>query len=386
VRRRPPRGDRCRLLAAGLVCTAQAVFAAPGVPDGASLLVRPRDARGEVFSSVHYYAGSDWTAINRIDGDWRERFAPRDGRNVAVRFLHAEVGVARGPWRVSYLRRQEAVLETNRDTLELYYLEQNNLPVPVGRPYALRLYGNAFEAEGLKVARSFELGHGETFVLRTAVGASLLRGARARFGAVDGTAVATAPDTFAFNAAWTEYGTKKRFPFITPGSPEGAGYAFDTEVDYAWGRGNRLTLTVTDLWSKIAWRDLPATEARANSNAAARDPQGFIIYHPVVSGRNARQSRDQRLDAKTTLLYTRTLGAWTAGAGALAVRGNVMPRLGLDYRLGTSWRAAIERDFRFGATGVGLQYKWLSIAVRSERWDLDRSKAVGLTLHFALPL
>lgn len=353
--------------------------------DTPALSERLEHGKRAIFTSLCYFAGNDWTAMNDISGNWTERFSPRSGRNLALRFVRAEVGVAQGSWRISYLRRQEAVVEASRDTVDLLYLEKNNLPIPIGRRFALEFDGNAFEAEGLKIEKAFELHRSGSSVLRAGVGASVLRASRSRSGAVQGEVTATAPNTFAFNANWIDRNTKKTFPFITPGSPEGSGYAIDAAVIFEWAEKNRLSLSVADLDGRIAWRNVPTTEARATLNTATRDAQGFIVYQPAVAGQNSRKDFSQRLDPKTTVRYSRAFGPLSVGAGALVIRSIAIPWVSLDYRLDDAWRFAVEHDFRFGSVGVGLRYKYLSISVSSERSDLDNTKAYGIAAQLVVP-
>lgn len=344
-----------------------------------------RHAGLKVFSSLRYFSGNDWTALDDIEGTWSRRYEPRGGRNLAVDLLRAEAGVAYDAWRVGYVRRREIVIVTSRDTLDLLRLEQNNLPIPVGRRFALDLDAESLEAEGIRVQKAFELYRGERAGLWTSLGAAWLRGSRTRSGTVQGGATATAPNTFSFDAAWTDRNTKKSFPFITPGSPEGSGYAVDLALELQWADRNRLVLSIEDIASRIEWRGVPTTEARATSSTALRDAQGFIVYQPAVAGQNSRKDYIQHLDVKTTIDYSREFGPVTVGAGAFIVRQIAMPRASLEYRIGGAWRVSAERDFRFGGVGFGLRYKSLSIAASSERTDLSSAKSYGLVARLAVP-
>lgn len=361
-----------------------AAFASTGMCNDAAPSDRFGHDKTAIFASLCYFTGNDWTAINGISGNWAERFAPRSGRNLAVRFLRAETSVAYDSWRISYLYRQEAVVVASRDAIDLLYLEKNNLPIPAGRRFTLDFNGNAFEGEGLKIEKAFELHRGESSVLRAGVGASLLRGSRSRSGDVLGEVAATGPNTFSFDANWIDRNTKKTFLFITPGSPEGSGYAIDAAVEFEWADRNRLSLSVADFNSRIFWRDVPTTEARAISNNTTRDAQGFIVYQPAVVGQNGRKDYTQHLDPKTTIQYSRAFGPFSIGAGALVVRSIAIPRVSLDYRLDDAWRFAVEHDFRFGSVGVALRYKYLSVAVSSERLDPDSAKSLGLAAQLVV--
>ncbi|MBI3041681.1 MAG: hypothetical protein HYY78_02515 [Betaproteobacteria bacterium] len=346
---------------------------------------RARHAGTRVFSTVRYFTANDWTAREDIEGNWSGHYAPRGGRNLGVEFLRAGVGVAHDAWRVGYFQRRDVVIDTNRDTLDLLYLERNDLPIPVGRRFALQLEADSLEAEGVRIDRAFELHRSGRSGLWASLGLSLLRGSRARSGGLAGGITASAANTFSFDAAWIDRNTRKTFPFITPGSPEGSGYALDAALEFVWAEHNRVLLSVEDLLSRIAWRDVPATEARASSNTAARDAQGFVVYLPAVSGRNRRLDYTQRLDRKSTVHYSREFGPLSVGAGALVVRSIAIPRLSLDYRLGGAWRVSAEYDFRFGSVGAGLRYKWLSLAVLSDSTDLGGAKAYGLAAQLAVP-
>lgn len=346
-----------------------------------------RDGRPatEVFSSVRYFSASDWTSVGDIGGDWSARFSPRSGRNVAVEFLHAEIGVARGSWRLSYLRRHEVIVRASRDAVELFYLEKNNLPIPAGRRYALSLEANALDADALRIQKTFELRRGETSTLRALLGGSLIRGKRTRTATMQGEVTRTGSNVFSLDANWSDSYTKKTYPFLTPGSPEGSGYAVEAAVEFRWAEKNRLTLCVEDLGARIAWRDVPSTDARATSNTAARDARGFLVYQPAIVGQNQRKAYTQRLDTKTTFQYSRTLDAFSIDAGVRIVGGIVMPRVAIGYRLDDAWRLTLERDLRFGSVGLGLQYKHLSVAASIEGRDPDKAMARGLAAQLVVP-
>ena len=374
------------ILIIGIHACPPAAFAWISVMDDApALSERVGHGRTEVFSSLRGFAGNDWTAVSGITGNWSGRYSPRSGRNLAIGFVQGEVGVGHGAWRISYVNRQEAIVDASRDTLDLIYLEKNNLPIAVGRRFDLHLDAEVFKAEGLKVDRAFELYRGEFSALRASVGAAFLKGSYTRSSDLKGIVTATGANQFSFDVAWNDIYSEKTFRFIKAGSPDGTGYAVDAAVEFEWDHFNRLSLSVADLYARIAWRDVPATMERANSATATRDAQGFIVYQPAIVGQNSRTDYIQHLDPKTTFQYSRALGPVSIGAGALVVRGIVIPRISIEFRPDAAWRFGIDHDFRFGSVGLALKYKLLSVAVSSELRGLDNSRSLGVAAQLLMP-
>ena len=344
-----------------------------------------RPANG-VYASLSYFTGNDWTSIRDFSGNWSRRYTPREGRNLAVAFLRAETGAAYGSWRIGYVHRREAIIDASRDTVDLLYLQNNNLPIAAGRRFDLELDAQLIEADGIKVDKGFEFRLADASSLRLNVAVSALRGSRTRSAAVRGSLAATVPGTYAFDVNWNDVYSDKTYPFITPGSAAGSGHSIDAALEYEWGRGNRLSLSVLDLDSRIAWRDVPSTDARAISATATRDAQGFVVYLPAVAGQNGRKEYIQHLDPKTTLRYSRTAGAFSVAAGAFVVRGIAIPQASVEYRFGEAWRVSLGREFRFGSFNMALRYKSLSLAVSAESRDPERARSLGLAAQLAWPL
>lgn len=346
----------------------------------------PNRADTGLYASLHYFTASDWTAIRDISGDWTRRYAPRDGRNMALAFLRAETGVRHGAWRIGYQYRHEAIIDTSRDTLDLLYLQKNNLPIPAGRNFEVSLDAEMFEVEGPRLQHSFEFGAAGTSRLRALLGLSLLKGSRMRSGAVKGTAAQTSPGTYAFDLEWSDFYSRKTYPFLTPGSPSGSGHALDAAFEFQWNDDNHIAISVIDLDSRMTWRDVPSTEARAQSATATRDAQGHIVYLPAVAGQNRRQAHVQKFDPKLQIRYARETGPLTMAAGVLVIRGMPMPQLSLGYRMGEHWRLALGHEFRFGSTSVVLRYRALSIALSADSTKLDHARALGFSAQLVWPL
>ena len=364
-------------------------MAAPGVTAAGALesdltpdLLSFRDGFG-AFASAKYYAANDWTTVRGMSGNWTDRYTPRDGRNLALAFARAEIGASYGSWRLSYQYRKDVIIDTNRDVLDLLYYQRNNLPIPIGRTFSVKLDAQALEAEGPRIAKNFELSWGEGAKVRAGVAAASLTGSTVRSTHIDGQATSTGPGTYSIEVPWLDSYSNKSYRFITPGSPSGKGYSLDAAIDVQWPGGNRAWLSVEDLYSRISWREIPSTVARATTSTTTRDAQGFIIYLPAVAGTNSRLEFTQRLDPKTSAGYSKSYGPFTAAAGVLFVRGFAIPSLNVDYRYGQHWRVGIARDFRFDTDSLSLSWDNLSLALTSDRRDLAQARALGIAFRYS---
>lgn len=345
--------------------------------------LRARDGGFGAYASFQYFSGNDWTTIQGISGNWSERFSPREGRNLALALARAEVGASYGTWRAGYLHRRDVTIETNRDVIDLLYYQRNNLPIPVGRTFSLHFEAEALDVEGPRIAKTFEFNWSESASLRVGVAVASLQGSKVRSSRVGGEVTATGPGTFALEAQWLDIYTRKTYLFLTPGAPSGKGHSLDAAIDFDWGDGNRAWLSIEDLYARMSWREVPSTEARATTNTATRDAQGFIVYLPAVAGQNRRREFTQRLDPKTSLGYAKSIGRGTVAAKAFFLRGFAIPSASFDYRLADHWRVGIERDFRFDTVSLSLSWRGVSVSLASDRGRIAQARALGVAMQFS---
>lgn len=317
-----------------LSCTA--VLAAAGIAAGTCAAAAP------VWSlsvrSVHHGEAVPLSALGDEDEALR-RLDPRGGRNIAYVDDEVRLNVEAGAWRWSALARSSAVLVTDRDTLELVRQVNSDTTPAANRQWQTKLRYEAFQGGGLAVSRRFEAASRWRASLSTQV-LQLRHWRQRRLTGPVSFEAASATYGFDLQSAHTD--DRLRFPFQTPQGGSGAGLLLAGELGWrgdAWS----ATLGVRDLgW--LRWRRLPQQYASLSTQTQSYDADGFVIYEPLVMGRNSQEGFTHRLR-----------GVWSARAtwqatpgGTLELSGDWVPDFGLLPAI--AWRQ------RFSALDAGLQW------------------------------
>lgn len=292
--------------------------------------------------TVEARAHSDMLPLSRWgDDDAAEALGARGGqrgRNLA--YIDNEIRVSRGspmgtgPGRISLLARQSATLVASRGAVELAADAQTAGRPPADRRWDVHARYLAFAGSGL--AWQHGVSPAADWQLQGGVQALVLRDWRERL--IDGTAGYTAADgRYTANLSSFEGSDRLLFPYQQAFGGHGSALLFDAELRWA---GERFSagLGVRDA-GRLRWRGLPQNESRLNTNTRSVDPNGFVLYQPLVEGRNT-QPRRQR----AAPLRVQTFVAWQADAATrleLAAEHvthfGLLPRFGVEHALG-AWR------------------------------------------------
>jgi hypothetical protein len=343
----------------------------------------PADIAGQqgasVFSAGHYFAGSDYIAVNQFSNDWNGAYSPRNGANLAILNARIEAGTIYNSWRLVTLYRKEIIIESGRDITNIVYYNKQHLSVPAGQSFNIDLRVEGFDADGIRLDKGFVLPRINEVALSAGAGISLLRGKSARIGRVDGTASSTLAG-YVYDATIEDSNSKASYPFIRDATPSGQGYALDVGLKAAWPNGSLLEVAANDLLGEMRWDNMPYTIETANSATLARDPSGYIYYNPTVTGWNDlnRRSFTHKLNPKVNAQFTYPLGTWEASAGTDWMKGYWFPQLGMTYQLNETWQTSLDYDVRFNSLGLGIKHKLFYLNLRSESASLGTARAYGL--------
>lgn len=331
------------------------------------------------YASGSFFAGSDYTPIKQFTGNWDGPFNPGSGRNLTISEGRVEAGAVYGTWRIAALYREEVIVDSNKDTATIVYDNKHNLPVPAGQNFDVHLRMEGFEAKGARLDKAF-LFDGQNGTRYTfGAGISLLEGTRVRMTNADGTASSTLTG-YTYNATLQDENSRGTYPYITPATPLGRGYALDLGAKIRWKNGSHLDLAANDLLGQMRWTNMPYTIETANSATLTRNAAGYIVLNPTLSGHNDiyRRTIVQNLITKVSAQYTRPISNVDLTAGTDWVAGYWLPQGGFAYRFASSWKATLDYDFRFGSIGVGIMNRWFHIDLRSDSSNFGSAQAVGL--------
>jgi hypothetical protein len=282
----------------------------------------------------------------------RRALSPRPGRNVAYVDDEARVGRRVGPWHWSLLARSQATLVSSEDALDLVRgLERDAVPAS-DRTWHTHVRYQAFQGAGVEVAQVLSPHPG----WHASWSLQLLRLSHWRERDIDGPVhFDAASATYAFDLRSTELSDRLDFPFRTGYASAGTGALAGGELGYR-GEAVSLSVAVRDV-GQLRWRDLPQQRATLSTETGSYDADGFLVYQPLVQGRNSQTGYRQWLPGRWSMRAAwrhdalgelEASSAWIDGFGALPALAWYTPVQ--DGRLGLHWRVHERR--------AGVSFEW----------------------------
>lgn len=328
------------------------------------------------FVASRVFAASDAMPVQDYDGDWSDGFSPKAGRNVLLRRIRAEAGMESQAWRLSWEYRAEALISTDRSTLEairLYKLRRK----PAGEErFGLSAEGENWSAQGPRLGRWF--GPVDAATPRLLVSGALYTKASLRQQSVSGSLQYQASDLAQFQGQRTDANSRNRYPFMGD-APSAAGASVSLAL--AWKATSQLAVdaSVDDLLSTMRWCSLPVKEERIDSQVREVDQQGYLNFRPLLIGSNRQVDRRFALARSGAANIRYDAGAVLLDAGIERLPGVTIPSVGVGRQFG--WGLLTGRlDTRFRTLSVGIETGRFSVALQTDRVPLGRAKAVGLSL------
>jgi len=329
----------------------------------------------QVQSSRH----SDALRLADFDEDSWAAVAPRRGRNLTA--LDDSVRLARrqGAWTWALVARSQATLSAGEQTLRLAADIDAGRRPPADQDVQVDVRLRGFSGAGLALGREHLLAGGwrATWELQLL---SLSRWLERRFEGPVQYRVATGRYEFALRSS--ELDNRLDFPFRTDFASRGSGLlwgggvAWDGEA--AWARAELHD----GGW--LRWRGVPQQDAVLDTATQAVDADGFLIYKPLIEGRNTQAGRQRRQPLRATLAagwrqsdaarwgveatHLPDFGwlpalSWTSGAGSTAGAPTWGARWQLHERrlvLSAGWRGF---TLRAGADRLGAAARSRELAL-----------------------
>lgn len=303
---------------------------------------------------------------------------PRPGHNLAYVDDELRLSRAAGAWTWSLLARSSARLVTDASTLELIRQVSSDGTPPADRRWPARLRYESFQGGGLEGGYRFA----PAPRWQVGVAAQLLTLRHWRRRTLDGSVqYAADSSTYAFDLLSTQADDRLRFPFQATQDGRGSGLLLAADATWRDGRW-AASLGVRDLgW--LHWGRLPQQAGTLSTQTQAYDADGFVIYRPLVQGRNSQEGYTRRLSG-----WWSARASWQATtAGELEVGSDGVPGFGAlpvvgwrqrvhDIDLGLEWRMHERRasasigwrgwQLRAGADrlGRGQRSRELALAAR----------------------
>jgi hypothetical protein len=185
---------------------------------------------------------------------------------------------------MALLARSTATLFANRDAVDALRHAQKVGRDGTDRHWNVAAHLRGFTGGGLELGRRLALAPEWSAAVQVQ-GLALTRWRDRR---IEGTGeFRAATTTYGFDLRSTEIHDRLKFPFQTDGAVRGAALLFG--ADLGWQRGDwTLAASARDLgW--LHWRGIPQQTLALSSSTQTVDADGFIIYKPLLEGRNSQQ-------------------------------------------------------------------------------------------------
>lgn len=331
-------------------------------------------------------AWSNGTPVLDLDGRWAKGYERRAGEQRAYVTARAEVGVqlpwGRQPdgraWRVGAVGRVDGSARLSGDAAQALYHYQSRTDPDAPVTLDARSHILYWTGQGLTVqAPVMDLGGFKLDVSFDQLTLKRLRSLRSA-----GQVTYRANDTYSYAGTLRDDHSKTFPPFAQAPEAEGVGQALS--IALAWDKASsanltspwvpdRVTLHVSDAWSRLRWGGLNGDDAVLRSEVAE-------LGDARITGKYTRRTVIERIP-----VATQVRAEWARPEGLWSVR--VKNRLGLwQGWLGwqnpgtVGWRVAVE-PFA-GAMQLGVDWQGLSVSVMTDRLD-NGSHARGGQLSWA---
>lgn len=339
----------------------------------------PASSGTGVSAALHYFIGNDPLSARQYQGDWQGSYHPRNGLNLGQLSARAEAGVQIAGWRLSAVKRMELLIESGQEMTDLMRLYKTRVPSPAGQTYNIDLHYSGYEAKGWRIDKAWNWKADGGQDLSFGVGYTWLEGNRVRAGAAQGSFASLGGGNYGYAVKMDDAYTRKAYPFQTPGTPEGNGGSADLGLEWKTPQGVRLEWIANDLLGRMRWRDVPGTVANANTGVTATDGNGYIIYGPALSGRNARRDFTQTLPVRWGLGAEVPWCDYFALASLGHLQNTYYPLLALGWKFAEGWRVQADYDLRFNTFGLRLAGSRAFVALRASQIDLSEARSYGVS-------
>ncbi len=331
------------------------------------------------YSDINSFSYGGPLPLKQIFDDLKGNTAP-NRKDSAISTTHLEIGGDYNGWRVGLFYRHDYYTRFHPDTLELLYLDKNNLPVEANHHYTLRFDMHHLQAQGVRLHMPFiELGS-----VKLRPGLSLFYAKGLMDGAINGD-ITTSNSQYTGQAFLNYSYDDDVLLDRVADAPDGWGYAFDIQVQWKINQRWRLQADIQDLAGQINWDHAPYTRAQITSSTVNFDDNGFIKTTPLLSGIESYTNHRQSLPLRTQLRvnyaqssrYNLFGGADQYGDETFPIAGITTSIDGNHYSI--AWQA------NSNALQLSWQNRHLKLALTADSLSTNKLRTFGFSLMLHPP-
>ena len=246
----------------------------------------------KLFIDVSSFNVNESTSIYSLTGAWNEGVGDGDEAVSSGRIL---LGVKQDQYSLALIQRFDRYYRYSNATVDLLYTTENHQPLTPGKEYPLSIEAHNASSSGLMFEYHWQ--PNAYWTINPAI--SLLKPQTVQLGKLKGQAIATAAGDYDFSfISDMVYDSDPLYDRRVDGI-SGDGYSVDLKLSYdadsRWG----IDLALNDILGELNIPDAPYTLAQASSDNKHYDENGYVVYDPVISGKEGY--RDCVFEFKTQI-------------------------------------------------------------------------------------
>ena len=336
--------------------------------------------RGESFS---YSAANPVTAYL----DFLVGPAPDDGNHAFTR-NSIEFGMGYKNFEFSLIHRNDQNLDFSDGARVFAYRNKNRVNIPLDEYYDVDVWGNQYQASGIKFANTWHLSKTVKFTAAYSylIGTEIVSGYLGKDEQGMGGQVAytmrnvNGSTRRALDGALHTDIYYNSDPFFrrSVDAPTSVGFAFD--VGFEWQLRRDLTLTgkIDDLSGELHWKDVPHTVADVTGDMFKVDDEGFIEAQPSHSGTEDWGDYVQKLTRRERWFLNYERGHHQFGYGFDHYLVKDFHRLVYAYVRDSQWGGRISIETTTSAVELALLMPKGTLSFTFDDTNLDYAHTIGL--------
>lgn len=321
--------------------------------------------------------------------------APDDGNHAFTRNSF-EMGMGYGNFEIAFIHRNDQSIDFSDGARVFAYRNKNRVTIPLDTPYDVDVWGNQYQASGLKLSHTWALSKTVDFTAAFSylVGTEIVSGYLGKDEQGEGGTVAytlrevggQTRRVLDGNLHTDLYYTDDPFFMREVDEPTSQGFAFD--VAFKWQIKPNLTMRgkIDDLSGELRWKDVPHTVADATGDMFEVDEDGFLEAQPSFEGVEDWGDYTQKLTRRERLFldYERGRHRWGYNFDHYKVKS--FHRLSYAYVRDNFWGGRFTIEATTAAVELELLMPMGSLSFAIDEANFDEAKTIGIRWNLTYDL